>query len=199
MDSFPSSSWIDLEAVSDMAARIATLCPVPEPWLMENRRVLDEVSKYKELATKTKEAEEALAADFDESFVDEIEPAFAVRYRTDYQGFTRIFRSQYWKDRRFLMGHMKRPHKLSVDASLKFIHAALYVKALRARWFDREASAQEIFGSRFRGIATDWNQMEDDVRGTGEMATWPFSLSTLNGFVDRPDAFTSFPDCRERA
>ena len=138
------------------------------------------------------ESEEALAADFDESFVDEIEPAFAVRYRTDYRGSTRIFRSQYWKDRRFLMGHMKRPHKLSVDASLKFIHAALYVKALRARWSDREASAQEIFGSRFRGIATDWNQMEDDVRGTGEMATWPFSPSTLTALLTDPKRLHAF-------
>ena len=186
MDSFPSSSWADLEAVRDVAARIAALCPVPASWLMENRRVLDEVSKYKELATKTKEAEEALAADFDESFVDEIEPAIAVRYRTDYQSFTRILRSQYWNDRRFLMGHMQRPRKLSVDASMKFIDAALNVKALRARWFDWEAGAQEIFGSRFRGIATDWNQMEDDVRETGKMATWPFSLSALTDLLTDP-------------
>ena len=186
MDSFPSSSWADLEAVRYVATRIAALCPIPASWLMENRRVLDEVSKYKELATKTKEAEEALAADFDESFVDEIEPGIAIRFRTDYQGFTRILRSQYWKDRRLLMGHMKRPHKLSVDASLKFIDAALNVKALRTRWLAWEASAQKIFGSRFRGIATDWNQMEDDVRGTGKMAAWPLSLSTLTDLLTDP-------------
>ena len=187
MDSFPSSSWADLQAIIDVIARIADLCPVPASWLVENRRVMDEVGKYKELATETKEAEEALAADFDESFVDEIEPTIAIRYRTDYQGFTRILRSQYRKDRRVLMGHMKRPNKLSVEASLKSIDAALNVKALRAKWFDREAAAQELFGSRFRGIGTDWNQMEADVRGTGELVTrWPTSLSTLTDLLTDP-------------
>ena len=187
LGSFPCLNWADLETACDVAGRIVKLCPVPTSWLAENRRVKEEVVACKTLAAEVIETEKALARDFDESFVDQLDAGMALRYRTDYQSFLRSFRPQYWRDRRFLLGHMNRPHNLSIEESLKSIDEARKVESLRKRWSKREVSGSEFVGSRYGGIGTDWCQIESEVRSTEELVSvWPTDLSTLTNLLTDP-------------
>ena len=104
---YPAASWINLTNLCQIVEDIVELCPVPVTWVSEGHQIAREIERLRDLSTKIANRKQKLAEVFIDSFLEEIEPALSTRYRTNYQGIFRILRPQYWRDRRFMKGHMK--------------------------------------------------------------------------------------------
>ena len=188
MGPFPSTNWADVRSLCNMVETIVKLCPVSEVWLTDGQRVVDEFQKFRVLATEITKREQRLAEVFDDSFISDIDLALAIRYRTNYQIFLRGVRPQYWRDRRFIHGHMNRPRKMSVNDTLRSIDEALKAKGDRTKWLNSEATARDLLGGRFGGINSDWNRIEAAIQETTNLvSSWPKELSALTELLTIPE------------
>ena len=185
---YPADSWKNLESLCRVGEEIGNLFPVPETWINEGHQIVGEFERCRELSTKIVNRKQKLGEVFSESFVGEVDQALILRFRTDYQGILRVFRLQYWRDRRFIRGHMKEPQKMSISESLNWIDDAFETNKLVAQWDARAESARDLLGSRFLGIDTDWNDTENSLQRTIDLVTnWPCELSVLSSLLTNSD------------
>ena len=185
---YPTASWTNLTNLCRIVEGIVELCPVPATWVSEGHQVARNIERLRDLSTEIANRKKKLAEVFIDSFLVEIDPALSNRYRTSYQGVFRVFRPQYWRDRRFLQGHMKVPHKLSVSEWLGWIDEALETQKTLLLWEAQEESARDLIGRRFNGFDTDWRQTETDIQNTIDLVTnWPCELTKLSELLTNPD------------
>ena len=185
---YPADSWENLGSLCRVGEEIVNLSPVPESWISEGHQIASEFERYRDLSTEIVNRKQKLGEVFSESFVGEVDQALLFRFRSNYQGIHKIFRPQYWRDRRFIRGHMRVPRKMSLGESLNWIAEALETNRLVALWNSQEESAKDLLGSRFSGIDTDWFNTEKAFQRTLDLVTnWPCELVALSSLLTNAD------------
>ena len=189
---YPVDSWETLDNFLRIGDDIVNLCPVPETWITQGHQTVSEFERYRDQSTEIVNRKHKLEEVFSESFVKEVDQALVFRFRTNYQGILRVFRPQYWSDRRLIRGHMREPHKLSVNESLNWIDEALEINRLVEQWDAKEESTRSLLGSRFNGINTDWCDAEKAFHTTLNLVSnWPCELTVLSGLLTDVDQMHS--------
>ncbi len=189
---YPADNWINLSGMCSVGKEIVELCPVPMSWVFESDQIAHKIGKIRDLSTEVTNRKHKLAEVFIDSFLGAVDPTLSVRYRTNYQDVFKIFRPQYWRDRRHLRGYMKSPQKMSVSESLTWINEALETKEVLARWNTEADTAEALLGRRFNGLDTDWRRTESALQNVINMVSdWPCGLSELSELLTNSDRMHS--------
>ena len=185
----PAVNVAGLRSQIEMAMEVATLSPVPDSWIAPGgaAHIATEVRGARDFIRGLSESETDLFSSFEEGILDAVDQSMVARYRVSHQGsigrvFSGMFGS-YKRDRNLLRSLSLAPERLSFDDELRFVQLANDVTMRHRQWSDREHELREFLGSRYRGRATDWDQVVEEVETVDRLVRgWagpPSSMATL--------------------
>lgn len=102
----------------------------------------------------------ALLQEFDREILEIDAFALLQRFRADYAGFTKYFKTAYRQDLRFLRSFAKNPGKTRKDADwIQLLETLREIQKGRAYLEKNHASLSEILGPKYQGLTTQWKEL----------------------------------------
>ena len=86
------------------------------------------------------------------------------RFSTYRQSWTRFIKADYWRDRKFLADYLRADgKKLSTAELSKYLDAIKIFQTKKTYLEDKNEIGQELFGSRWQGLTSDWEELDSYV------------------------------------
>ena len=157
-----------------MISAILTVKNAKREWF--EQQIQKRLSEWLETARSHADAvdavEQALLEEWEKELFLLDHNAILTRYKTDYTGFFRIFKSSYKADKNAIRACSRKVLKKINDSDAVALLQKLKQRGEHLDWFENQAEeARSILGEIYRGRRTDWDTLSRTVQAIGSLIT----------------------------
>ena len=168
-DSLPA-----LRRTGAVISAVLTVKNAKKEWFDQQiqKRLCEWLEMAKSHADAVDAVEQALLEEWEKELFLLDHNAILTRYKTDYTGFFRIFKSSYKVDKNAIRACSRKVLKKIDDSDAVALLQKLKQRGEHLDWFeDQLEEARSIFGEIYRGRLTDWDTLSSNIQSIDRLVT----------------------------
>lgn len=134
-------------------------------WFVRDKKeeIRESIQKNKQLQDNYLSQKEELMPTFEIEIIEEDLQGILDNFINNYSSIFKIFNKNYRKDKRLIYSYLTMKGKLNDTNVVKYLRKLIKLKSLKTEINNNETYLNDLFGSNYEGVETNWDTLSEKV------------------------------------